>query len=180
MHVGRCLIRARRLIQLVLIRTGWISLFLGLGIPFSVSLYAIYQLRDPRCTTELAWTAAPLLYTCGPRTPEELFIGWTGTVVSIALLVLAAVVGATVMVNGASLPPRSGPRRAGFFLATTTLVVLLAMAAVLAGDPDGRWSAVNAWVFFVSGTGLLVSVIALVLRAALNRWIRGAVHSPES
>lgn len=167
------MIRLDRLIHPVLVRTGWISLFIGLLVPFGISANALVELRDVRCTSDLMWTVVPLLFTCGPRGPGDLFVGWLATVVTVGSLVVATVCSGVAALRAVMLPARSrgSARRSGIFLASVSLAVAVAVTAVVLSGPDAVWGT-NAWVLFASGAGLLVYGVALIVRLALIPWMR--------
>lgn len=120
------------------------------------------------------WTTVPLLFTCGPRGPGDLFVGWLGTVVTVGSLVVTAVCSGVAALRAVmpSARSRDSARRAGILLASVSLAVAVAVTAVVLSGPDAACGT-NAWVLFASGAGLLVYGVAVIVRVALTPWMRG-------
>lgn len=167
LYVGRCLISSERKTQSTLLGVGWVCLLVGLFWPFCVALFAAYQLRDLKCTSDLAWTAAPLLFTCGERTTAELVFGWAGTVLSMSCLLIAVIIALVAVLGTAARRTAHGLRSASRHFALTVAATAIACCAVLLSRPDELWGT-GSWLLFTTGVGLLVCTVGGTLRIVLN------------
>ncbi len=147
--------------------TVWVSLLLGLLVPFWVSLNAATHTRDMRCTDEFSWTFAPLLYSCGQPPPVALVAAWIGTFVSVGGLCLAAVASVIALACSRSATPSAQEHWNSRYAAITTALVWIAVLAVISTQPDQSWGT-SAWVFLASAAGLIVYVLAAIVRAVIN------------
>jgi hypothetical protein len=151
-----------RLIHPALIRTGWISLLVGLSLPFAVSVSAIAFFRDMRCTTDVVWTYAPLLLGCEPIATADIVAGWIATGVIVCTLTFALALAVIILITAVARPKADG-RFSALWFATTVLAVFAASCLVLAIDPDRHWGT-NSWVFFSSCTALTTCAGAALVR----------------
>lgn len=150
-----------------LLRAGWVCILVGLFWPFCVSLFAAYQLRDLECTGDLAWTMAPLLFTCGEQTTAALVFGWAGTVLSMSCLLIAVIIALVAVFGAAARRTVHGLRSASRHFALTVAATAIACCAVLLSRPDELWGT-GSWLLFTTGVGLLVCTAGGTLRIVLN------------
>lgn len=149
-----------------LTRIGWAVLSTSAVVPLVVSLFAVLQIRDMRCTSQFSYTFAPLLVTCGDRSVVELVLGWTLTAIAVGGLG-AAVTLAILLAWRSIQAPETTNRFESWTYVVTVAGVLLAVAAILATDPDRTWGS-NSWIFFSSSAAALVLIVAFALRSLIK------------
>ena len=149
--------------RLLTLSFGWVALVLSVLVPLTVSLSSWMQTRDLHCTNDFSYTFAPLLVTCGGRSPAILIFGWTLTVITVGGLALAVVLAIVVAVRAVRL---RGKERADSWVFTATVAaVLVAVFGVLATDPDR--GGVNAWILYASAASALALVVGGIASIAV-------------
>jgi hypothetical protein len=133
-------------------------------IPLVVSLRAVLELRDLRCTGGFSYTFAPLLVTCGDRTLPILVTGWALTIATVAGLVVAALATSIGFISARN----TQERMSAWSLALAVAGVLITTGAVLASNPDSIWG-INSWIFFsAAGSSIVIGLVAIGSRIARN------------
>lgn len=144
---------------------GWTALAGAILIPLLVSFLAMLRLRDLHCSEQFSYTFAPLLVTCGTRSPLALVVGWTGTIVTLAG-VIVAIIAALITVTSRRYAKQRGDAR---LLCIGVAVVLITTLAVLASNPDSVWG-INSWIFFcAAGSALALALVLMVSRVTRRR-----------
>lgn len=162
----------KRLAQAHVLTLGWVSLFIGVGIPAAASAAAVRLFWNVPCYAGVRWTFAPLVIACEPVSALRTTLGWIATAVCLAALTGAVVIGA----RSAALWMRSAPKRdalaSGLFFGAVAAVVVV-VALVLASDPDASTNSRGAWIGLSSFAALgaavffgAVSAIVLLIASA--------------
>ncbi|MDT0116610.1 hypothetical protein Q9R20_06360 [Microbacterium sp. PRF11] len=149
----------QQLTQPILSRTGWVSLLIGLLIPFVVSGAAVGNYRDASCTTGgVYYGAAPMLAACEPVGPFLETLGWALTVITVVALSLSMLC-AVVALHRAFARRASDPRGPAVALASVVMVSGITVMFVVALRPDANYGS-GSWIAFSSVFGLSAYAVA--------------------
>ena len=144
---------SHQLTQPILSRTGWVSLLIGLLIPFVVSGAAVGNYRDASCTTGgVYYGAAPVLAACEPVGPFRKTLGWALTAITVVALILSILSAVVALYRAFAkrVPDAWGPAVA---LASVVAVCGVTVTSVVALGPDASYGS-GSWIAFSSVFGL--------------------------
>ena len=154
-----------------LILGGWAALAVSVVIPLAVSVHSWLHTRDLRCFDRFEYTFAPLLVTCGGRSPATTALGWTLWGATVGGLVVAIAVALISVILVRRLPPNAPARFETWMLFAGVAAVALITLVVLS-VPQGALGGNNAWVLYASGGSFLALVFIAILRPLARLAIR--------
>jgi hypothetical protein len=114
-----------------------------------------------RCMEAKQFSAAPLMFTCGPPNSVEVVVGWAGWIAIVGGLLSAITISGVLLGYAAARMIPKAPRPSSAHLVASTGVVTFATTAVLSMDPDSYANATGSGIILVSAAALAALTLSL-------------------
>lgn len=150
---------------------GWVSLFMGLSVPFAVSVAAVRLFWNLPCLEGVQWSFAPLVVACEPVGALRSGLGWSATIVCVTALTIATVIAVVSILRWV----RTSSKRDAMpsLLFTTTVGGVAAITGVvIAINPDAATHSRGAWItlssFAAFGSATVLAVASMIFWSAAS------------